>query len=703
MKRAFFLLVVLCLAVIAPLVRAQEAKQSEREAMYRRYLDFPSLVKGGRVEPHWMADGNSFWYAEGAPDNTVIWKVDPVGNTKEPLFDTARLRKVLTPLLEHEPPHRGLPFDTFTFEGEGEKAIKCTVEDKQFILQLDTYAITRAPAVSEQEKNRLTAGRGPPIAPGWPAPREVLSPDGQWFAGIEDHNLYLRSTCDGRCVQLTSDGKKDDEWGQWGWWIGNAWSPNSLKLAVLKNPQTELFIIDIRTKRKVRVGTREEPDQEIRILGWRPDGSEVLFRRGSRLRHWLRECQVELIAANANTGSTRVILSERRDTYVHAWWSNTYFTLLPDGKRFVWMSQRHGGAHLDLYNMDGTPIRRLIEGALRVRVVGVDAKAGWVYFTALGLKPQIHDSHLYRVNLDGEALTQLTEASGEHEIVFAPSKKFFLDTHATPSRLPRVELRRADGALLRTLSKAKIEALRKLNWTPPEPFVVKAADGKTDLRGVLYKPYAFDLKKRYPVIGVIFGSGGDRWLPRAFIFSGPEAFGAQAMAQLGFIVFVVEVRFDLRNEVADHVAALRQLAEERPYMDLSRVGIIGWTMGGYMVIRAMLEAPDVYHVGVACTPITDISEHFENEVLSGPRHENKGAYEYVSNLRLAGNLKGKLLLVHGTSDRLVPVFHTMKMVDALQRAGKSCDLILLPDQGHMSLEIYEGDHVFRYFQEHLKP
>ncbi|MEE8201458.1 MAG: hypothetical protein V3R29_09855, partial [Candidatus Acidoferrales bacterium] len=181
MKQAFFLLVVLCLAVIAPLVRAQESEQSEREAMYYRYLEFASYVKGGSIEPHWLADGSSFWYAEGAPADTAIWKVDPKANTKTPLFDTTRLRQALTPLLDHEPPYQGLPFDKFTFM-DGEKAVKFAVEGKEFILQLDNYKITRVPPLSEAEKSRLVpqiARRGVyGLPPAVMEVMEVLSPDG---------------------------------------------------------------------------------------------------------------------------------------------------------------------------------------------------------------------------------------------------------------------------------------------------------------------------------------------------------------------------------------------------------------------------------------------------------------------------------------------------------------------------------------------
>ncbi|MFQ5927317.1 MAG: DPP IV N-terminal domain-containing protein, partial [Terriglobia bacterium] len=241
-KGTTFVFLLLGLLVIAPFVSAQEAGQAEREAMYYRYLEFASYVKGGSIQPHWLADGSSFWYAEGAPANTVIWKVDPAANTKTELFDTARLRKALAPLLGHEPPYQGLPFEKFTFVGDPndtggtpvppeaaathkEQAVKFTVEGKEFILQLDTYKITRAPALSEEERSRLVPQR-----------REVLSPDRRWFARIMDHNLWLRSTTDGRSVQMTTDGIEDYQWGWGTWWVyaPQPWSPDSFKLALKK-------------------------------------------------------------------------------------------------------------------------------------------------------------------------------------------------------------------------------------------------------------------------------------------------------------------------------------------------------------------------------------------------------------------------------------------------------------------------------------
>ena len=699
--------------------------------MYSRYLEFASYVKGGTVEPHWMADGSSFWYAEGGPENTVIWRVDPNANTKTTLFDTARLRQALSALLGHEPPYKGLPFAEFTFV-DSEKAVKFTVEDKDFILRLATYRITRAPALSEQEKSRLVPQSG-----------EVLSPDRRWFASVKDYNLWLRSTVDGKRVQLTTDGIQDYAWDL----DGGKWSPESSKLAAKKQdvrkvakipivhwltspeqvewvvypragqpiPQAELYIVDVRSKRNIRVDTGDEPDQFIRILGWRAGGSELLFQRANRTFK-----KLDLMAAHPTTGATRVILTETQKTYVSAW-RKGLFTLLPDGTRFIWMSERDAWNHLYLYKLGENLLSRLTQGAFPVvRVVAVDEKAGWVYFTAHGDQQRPYDTHFYRVNLDGRGFARLAEATGQHEIQFAPSKQFFVDTHSTVGRPPTVELHRADGTLLQILSKVNIHALiSELKWKPPEEFVVKAADGKTDLWGVLYKPYNFDPNKKYPVVERNIYPGRPI-VPRTFSSTG-NGIRAQALAQLGFITFMVDNRgtsergkafedvgYHGRETIADHVATLKQLAEERPYMDLSRVGIIGHSAGGYAVLRAMFLYPDVYHVGVAASPgVEPLNQmHDDWELILGLPQENKEAYEEASNIPLAGNLKGKLLLIHGTSDVIAPLSHTMKMVEALIRVGKPFDLLVMPKETHSYARggrPYVFEAIRRYFQEHLKP
>ena len=738
-------ILVLSVGVLANIAFSQDEKQSERKTMYYRYLTFASLVKGGSIQPHWMADKSSFWYAEGVPDKTIVYKVNPKANTKEPLFDTERLRQALTPLLRHEPPYKGLPFKKFTFLDE-EKAVKFTVEGTKFICHLDTYKIISVPPQSKEEKSRMvpqSVHKG--FLASEPDVMEVLSPDRRWFLGAKDYNLCLRSTYDGRQEPLTTDGIEDYEWNV----EGAKWSPDSLKVAVTKKdsrkvlylpivhwlkpteeiewvhyvktgnpmPQTELFIVDILSKEKIRVDTGDEPDIYINIIGWRPDGSELLLSRTNR-----EFKKLDLIATNPITGLTRIILTETQETFASQFGlSGSFFTLLEDGKRFIWISERDKWAHLYLYDINGTLIKRLTKGTFPVLgVTAVDEKAGWVYFTAHAEK-RLYDTHLYRVNLEGQGFMRLTEAPGQHNIQFSPSKEFYLNTHSTVERPPVVELRKADGTLLQTLSEANIDALKDLKWSPPEEFIVKAADKKTDLYGVLYKPYDFDSNKKYPVIDQIYNGPQTTWVPRTF--TGRRGIWPQALAQLGFIIFMVDGRGtpergkefqDVvygnfgRNEIPDHVATLKKLAEKRPYMDLDNVGIFGGSWGGYMTIRALVLAPEIYHVGIAIYPVVDLYDHMASAIepfMSLPNNNREG-YKYGSSLRMVSNLKGKLLLIHGTSDVNATFSATMKMAEALIRANKPFDLIVFPEMNHSfpgKSGQYALEAIRKYFQEHLKP
>ena len=247
-----------------------------------------------------------------------------------------------------------------------------------------------------------------------------------------------------------------------------------------------------------------------------------------------------------------------------------------------------------------------------------------------------------------------------------------------------------------------------------------AADGKTILHGILYKPFDFDPSRKYPVINYVYGSGSSTTIvPRTFV---PNPFGetAQALAQLGFVTFMVDSRGtggrskafgdavygDVGSiEIADQVAALEQLAATRPYLDLARVGITGASYGGYMAIRGMLSAPGVYSVGVATAPISTLNDHY-NMIYAGRRPPASEGDLSNSNIPLAKDLKGKLLVIHGTADTAVPIGQTMQLVNTFIEAGKPIDLLIMPDETHGSSGIWSGygwDALQRYFCEHLLP
>lgn len=270
------------------------------------------------------------------------------------------------------------------------------------------------------------------------------------------------------------------------------------------------------------------------------------------------------------------------------------------------------------------------------------------------------------------------------------------------------------------MSRASVETDTARGWAPSEEFVVKAADGITNLHGALFRPPGFDPDKTYPIIEYMYAGPWTTVVPRRFDdFTAREA---RWLARMGAIVFIVDGRGtpgrgkefeDVvlgslgRHEIPDHVAALQALARERPYMDIHRIGVFGGSWGGYFTLRAMLLAPHADHVGVAYAPAADPSEYWADYVepyLGLPETDPEG-YEYASNARLAGNLEGELLLIHGTGDAEAPWAGTIRMVDALTRAGKYFDLIVLPDENH---RLFGGRHaeylreaVRRHFVQHL--
>ena len=741
------------LASISTQLFSQDVEQAEREAIYRKYLSFSSHVVGGRIEPHWMADGNSFWYVDGDQDNIVIWKVDPVSNTKAKMFRTDVLRVKLARLLGHQPPGNGLPFRSFRFTDEKERVVKFSVEGKDFQLELDTYQINAYSTGEVDAEPTVVRARTILARPGEFPLREIASSSGNWFVGFNDHNLYLRAAKDDEVLQITDDGMDGFGWTPEFWpppWC--SWSPDGSRVAVTKwdtreaikvpvvhwlkreadvdyHPyswvaeapivQRQLYLLDVATRRPIPVHPKVGPNALLQFIAWRPDGSEFLFWEYDR--HFKK---LVLKAADATTGTARTLIAEESKKYHRnavRWYVNPrlpFFVWL-DNNRFIWMSERNGWDHLFLYDLEGGSTQLTVGEFPVDRVVTIDVPGGWVYFLANVDRRRPYDLHLCRVKLEGKKMERLTHSPHNHRItqnLISPSKKFFIDIHSSISDPPVAKLSRSDGTHLTTLSTADVKAIDALGRQDPEEFVVLASDNQTPIYGVLYKPFDFDHTKKYPVIDVLGG------IPTSYDASGTGT-QAQALAQLGFVTIVVEPRgtegrpgrktefYDIRYgnvgryEIEDHVATLRQLGKERPYLDLSRVGIEGGSYNGYLALRAILSQPKSFHVAVVVAAFTDLSEH-GSSVFLGPIAENKEAYESASNRRLAANLEGKLLLIHGTADTAVPVSHTMKMVDAFIDAGKHFDMLVLPDWGHWGnerIENYWMEAKHRYFQEHLRP
>ncbi|MFN8652526.1 MAG: DPP IV N-terminal domain-containing protein [Gemmatimonadales bacterium] len=440
-------------------------------------------------------------------------------------------------------------------------------------------------------------------------------------------------------------------------------------------------------------------DGNVCDLQWYPDGSHVAFISSSRDHR-----QVWFRVADAVTGEVREVLHEESKTQIgDASLTENLWKVLPATNELIWWSERDNWIQLYLYDLrTGALKNRITTGDGNVsRLVKVDEKARQIWFTAVGREPKSdpYFNYLYRVGFDGKGLTLLTPDNGNHAVSVSPDGKYFVDTWSTPDTPPVTVLRNAAGKILQPLEKADIGRLLTSGWRAPIPVTVKARDGKTDLYGLMYVPSKLDSTKKYPVIDHIYpgpqaGSVG----PRSFI---PARGDNQSLAELGFIVVELDgmgtpwrskAFHDFYygnmgdNTIPDQVAGLKELGRRYGFIDIDKVGIWGHSGGGFATASAMFDFPDFFKVGISESGNHDnrVYEDDWGERYQGPMvtAQDSAGYNSAANQSRAAKLKGKLFLIHGMMDDNVPPYNTQLVVNALMRAGKDFDQIMLPDARH---------------------
>jgi dipeptidyl aminopeptidase/acylaminoacyl peptidase len=741
-------------AIIGAPLSAQQVDYNRAERMLTWHAS--PLVAGDSVRPNWMRDRTRFWYRNKTGNGTEYVVVDPVRNTRQPLFDNGRLAAAMSVARDTAYDPVRLPFRTITLT-DNERAIEFTASRKRFVCVLATYVCT----VTDTLPNRN---------------RFVVSPDSTTEAFVSGYNVWVRpfrrpgDTTAVDSTQLTTDGTRE-------WWYGLGdpspqqqmrrtgtnrrpnirWSPDSRRIAVFRQdvrgvavmpyisytrqrprmftqpyalpgdttiPNPSLYVIDVRGRQSVRVELPVQPTQ-ISLGGtprdslWTEDSQKLHFTfitRGSK--------SLYLIEADAATGQSRVVARDSAATFVElsprdppSWYTTR------DGQDAIWWSERDGWAHLYRFGPDGRLKNQITSGPWAVGFVAhVDETARQIYFTARGREPGrlLYYAHLYRVSFDGTGLTLLTPEDADHDVVFSPDGRFFVDTYSRIERPPVTVLRAApDGRIIRTLETADVSRLAAIGWTPGEVFTVKARDGVTDLYGVMYRPSDFDSTRRYPLIDHIYpgpqvGSVG-RWAWS----TGTEA---RAMAELGFIVIRLDhLGTPLRskafhdnyygnfgdNGIPDHVAAIRQLAARHRWIDLDRVGIFGHSGGGFASTDAILRFPEFFRVAVSGAGNHDNrsyniywAEKYQGLLVRDTVRRSDN-FEASANQTLAENLRGRLLLMHGDMDDNVHVAMTIQVVNALIRANRDFDLVIAPDRPHSLNEPYFIRRRWDYFVRHL--
>ena len=455
---------------------------------------------------------------------------------------------------------------------------------------------------------------------------------------------------------------------------------------------------------------------------WAKDGKTLAFVSTDRGHK-----SAKLRVADAATGTVRDVYEETvRTQYQSApALDSVNWRYLPESDEFLWFSQKSDWGHLYLHDLKtGKRKRQVTDGDWNVTHIGhLDAASRTVWFHGVGREAgrDPYFVHYYKVGLDGGGVQLLTPEDANHAVTVSEDGRHFVDVYSTTTAPPVAVLRNADGAQVAEIARAEITRLKATGWVPPEDFTVKARDGKTDLYGLMFKPSNFDASKKYPIVTYIYpgpqvGSVGRRGFA-------PSRSDHQALAELGFIVIAVDgMGTPLRsksfqdawygdmvdNTLPDQVAALKQLAARHAWIDATRAGMWGHSGGGNATATAMFKYPDVYKVGIAESGNHDNLSYEDDwgERYHGLLKKNRdGTSNYTGqdNAAHAKNLKGKLFLIHGMMDDNVPPQMTLLVVDALTKANKDFDLLLLPHARHGYGK--DGYYVMRrrwdYFVEHL--
>jgi dipeptidyl-peptidase 4 len=725
-------------------------ERAERMLAHHR----PRLALRTSVTPQWIGDGARFWYAVETDRGREFVLADPERGTRAPAFDHERLAAALAAASGNAVEPYGLSFSSielvedrvafdafgacWTFEPDSGRCERVAGRRPRSPLEVPSpdgrwVAFRRGEdvwvrAVATGEERALTtdgtAERGYAAGPDPLAYGQLMRRHG--FAELPpallwspDSRRILTHRLDQRGVEplhLVEAAPPD----------GGRPRLHVYRYAMPGEPLPcgEWVVLDVATGAIVEAVAEPFPVLLLspivaRAAWWSADAATAYFLEQP---HDLRT--LRLRALDPRDGAVRTLIEERGETRVEAaqeWRQPPMAHVLAGGREALWYSQRDGWGHLYLYDLaSGRMRRQLTRGSFAVqRILHVDEDERVAYVQVSGLVgADPYRRSLVRVALDGAEPVRLTGDELDHALAAPPNGRWFVDSASTVDTPPVTTVRGRDGAVLLELERADVSRLRTAGWTPPERVRTLAADGVTPIYGVLYKPFGFDPSQRYPVVDHPYpGPHVTRVLPS--FDQGALGCDAEALAALGFAVLAVDGRGTPGRDKAfhdhayrnlgsggaleDHVAALRQLAAARPWLDLDRVGVCGYSAGGFAAVRAMLAFPELYKVGVAEAGCHDYRRYNAGwaQTYDGPFDPDAGAR--LSNTELADRLSGHLLLVHGELDDNVTPYLTLRLADRLIAANKDFDLLIVPGVEHTfaGREAYVIRRRWDYLVRHL--
>lgn len=696
-----------------------------------------SNVYYANVRPSWMTGKDAFWYVRETPQGRRYVAFDVKTKKRADLFDHKKFAAALSAAADKKVDPDNINVQWMRVSALGD-TLKFNYSGRQW-----EYAV----------KSGRLADKGdipvPPEEPHWMVVNDekgsgpVMSPDGKREAFIKNDNVYVREVKTGKEKALSIDGTKGNYYSSW-----ISWSPDSRKVAVNRirpvsdkryvyyvesspsdqaqpklhkqeyaKPGDELrfkvpCIYDVETGAAV-IPSTELFDSQYDLYGpeWNADSKAITFDYNERGHKVYR-----VLELSAETGEVRPLVEETHDKYVN--YPRVFKHFLSDGKRMIWASERDNYNHLYMYDRaTARPICQITKGEWYVReVLEVDEEKGKIYFTANGVDKDDdpYNIHYYVIGLDGSGMTDLTPGKGTHTATFSPGRRYLVDVVSSPTEAPVATLRSGvDGREIMNVEKADISKLLANGWRAPEVFTAPGRDGKTPIWGLIQRPSNFDPSKKYPVIEYIYQGPGDQYVPKAFT---PSNYWMVPMSELGFIVVMCDgmsTSFRSRDfenvcyknlkdaGLPDHMAWLKAAAEKYPEIDIDNVGIYGCSAGGQESTNAVLLHPEFYKAAYSACGCHDnrMDKIWWNELWMG--YPVDKSYEECSNVANAHLLQRPLMLVVGEIDDNVDPASTMQVADALIKANRPFELVVIPGAHHTMGEAY-GDHKrYDFFVKHL--
>ena len=703
------------------------------------------LVYHGVARPTWMDDGR-FWYRDSGPDGMTFMVVDPAKGTKGPAFDQAKLAAALTAstngTMKADAHHLVISEIAFS---NGDKTVEVGNGSRKFRCDLsgagvctEVFAVGAKPARGAQPGGLARAATD--ISPD--KTKAAFIRDWNLWVREVATGKETQLTTDG--VKDFGYATDNAGWTMSDNPI-LVWSPNSKKIATFQQDQRkdgemylipttnghpqlkawkyplvgdkdvtmiERVIIDVDSPKVIRL--KMPPDQHRSTLcddvscrggsgwddaQWSDDGKQLAFVSTSRdhKQEWMR-------IADASTGAVRDVMGETTAKFYESGNDKVNWKYLSKTNELLWFSEKDNWGHLYLYDIGTGKLKNQItHGNWNVtQVLHVDQAARTIYFVAVGREAGVdpYFQHYYSIKFDGKDLKLLTPENADHAITPSPDGRYFVDVYSTVTQPETAVVRDDSGKVVVDVAKQDITKLVAAGWVPPVPITVKARDGKTDVYGFMFKPTNFDASKEYPIVNHVYpgpqtGSCGERGFAAAH---GDE----QSLAELGFIVVCIDgMGTPWRskafhefyygnlgdNTIPDQISGMKDLAARYPWIDLDKVGIYGHSGGGNATAAAMFHYPDFFKVGIAESGNHDQRDYEDDWAEKWAGLEVKNAdgtsnYDSQANQNFVQNLKGKLLLAHGTLDNNVPLNNTLLVVEALIKANKDFDLLIIPNVAH---------------------